>query len=69
VIFAQLSVNHEFVSDYCSNMSKFTWYIWLYMFVCCWGLNCWCYLRSLDEIVKYEFLVKNEFDADFVMEW
>jgi len=41
--------------------------IWLCMFVCCWGLNCWCCLRSLDELGKYEFLVKNEFDIEFVM--
>jgi len=31
MIFAQLSVNHEFASDCCSNMSKFTWYKFIYV--------------------------------------
>jgi len=31
MIFAQLSINHELVSDYCWNMSKFTWYMMIYV--------------------------------------
>jgi len=68
-MFAQLSVNHEFVSDYCSNMSKFTWYMIIYV---CMLLGVWIVGVVWEvwmKLWKYEFLVKNEFDVDFVMKW
>jgi len=43
---------------------------WWYMFVCCWGVRIGVVVCEVwMKMWKYEFLVKNEFDEDFVLKW
>jgi len=69
VSFVQLSGNHELVSDYCWNMSKFTLYMTIYVCMLLGFELVWLFVKFEWKWEKYEFLVKSEFDDDFDVKW